>query len=82
MDVLSSFVFQVKGVMFYSYSVCGASMGDSVRLVRKPYDRRDVNCIDVVLDRAHSSHKIGHVAAEVAVFLSPLLRDAPLEASG
>ena len=29
MGVLSSFIFQVKGVMFYSYSVCGASMGDN-----------------------------------------------------
>ena len=82
MDVLSSFVFQVKGVMYYSYSVCGARLGDNVTLVRQPYDRHDTNCIDVVFDRARASHKIGRVAAEVAAFLSPLLRDAPLEASG
>ena len=83
MEVLASFVFKVKGVMFYKYGVCGASMGERVRLVRRPYDRHDVNCVDVVLERGpHTLHKIGHVAAEVAVHLSPLLRDAPVEASG
>ena len=81
MDVLASFVFQV---MFYRYSVCGASSGETVRLVKQPYNRQDANCINVVLEWARSSRKVSHVAAEVAVcvHLSPLLHDAPLEASG
>ena len=83
MEVLASFVFKVKGIMFYKYGVCGASMGERVRLVRRPYDRHDVNCVDVVLERGpRTLHKIGHVEAEVSVHLSPLLRDAPVEASG
>ena len=55
MDVLASFVLQVKGVMFYRYSVCGASMGDCVRLVRQPCNRHDANCIDVVLAHIRSA---------------------------
>ena len=54
-----------------------------MRLVRRPYDRHDVNCVAVVLERGpHMLHKIGHVEAEVSLYLSPLLRDAPVEASG
>ena len=62
--------------------MCGASRGETVRLVRQSYGRHYTNCIDVVLERARLSHKISHVVAEVAVHLLPLLRDAPLEVSG
>ena len=45
--VLASFVAQVRGIMFYDLAVSGAGWGDSVHLVRAPYNRYDSNCLDV-----------------------------------
>ena len=33
--------------MFYDLAVSGAGWGDSVHLVRAPYNRYDSNCLDV-----------------------------------
>ena len=80
--VLASFVAQVRGVMFYEFQMCGAALGDRVVLVRRPDDRHDANCLEVRLAGGHHSYMLGHVAAEVAAHLSPLLCDQSLQASG
>ena len=80
--VLASFVVQVRGVMFYELHTCGAALGDRVILVRRPDDRHDANCVEVRLACSPRSYMLGHVAAEVAAHLSPLLCDSSLQASG
>ena len=80
MAVLTSLMAQVKSVMFYDLQVSGACYGDQVYLVRRPRDRYDVNCLDVMLLRGRCM--VGHLEAEVAALLSPLMRDASLEVSG
>ena len=79
--VLASFVAHVKGVMFYDHCVSGAVWGDSVHLVRAPGSLYDSNCIDVMCVRC-THYKLGHLAAPVASFLSPLMRDSPVTVSG
>ena len=80
--VLASLVAEVRGVMFYELQECGASWGDRVTLVRRPDDHHDVNCVDVRFVCGMRSFLLGHLAAEVAAYLSPLLCDLSLEASG
>ena len=76
---LASFVAQVRGVMFYGLQLYGARQGEHVVLVRRPNNPYDSNCLEVRLVRSRISFVLGHLAAEVAVHLSPLLCDAPLK---
>ena len=71
--VLARFVAQVRGVAFYSLSVCGARVGDCVEFVRRPDNPYDSNCVDVRIVRRGRSLLLGHLAADVAEQLSPLL---------
>ena len=80
--VLASLFSQVRGVRIYELGVCGASQGDRVVLVRRPDNRYDVNCMDVRVVCGHLSYMLGHLAAEVAAHVSPLLCDSSLKASG
>lgn len=64
---------QVCGVAFYSLSVCGARVGDCVEFVRRPDNPYDSNCVDVRIVRRGRSLLLGHLAADVAEQLSPLL---------
>ena len=80
MAVLASLVAQARGVMFYDLQASGACYGDRVYLVRRPQDRYDMNCLDVMLLRGR--FMLGHLEAGVAASLSPLMRDAFLEMSG
>ena len=50
-------------------------------LVRKPLDRYEVNCLDVIM-LLHGWPMLGHLEVRVAALLSPLMRDAYLEVSG
>ena len=45
--VLTSFVTQVRGVMFYSRQVHGARLAERVALVRRPDNLYDNNYLDV-----------------------------------
>ena len=75
-------LFPSEGREDYELGVCGASQGDRVVLVRRPDNRYDVNCMDVRVVCGHLSYMLGHLAAEVAAHVSPLLRDSSLKASG
>ena len=76
----ASLVAQVRGVLFYDYVVSGACWGDAVCLVRRPGDRYDANCLDVCVMRGRP-YLLGHLAALVAAYLSPLMRDLSEEVS-
>ena len=80
--VLALLVAQVRGVMFYGLQMYGAREGEHVVLVRRPNNPYDNNCLDVKVVRGSFSFLLGHLAAEAAAHLSPLLFDASLEASG
>ena len=79
--VLASFVAQVRGIMFYDLAVSGASWGDSVHLVRAPYNRYDSNCLDVRC-ASGKPYLLGHLAAPAAALLFPLMRDVSVAVSG
>ena len=72
--ILASFVAQVKSVMFYDLSVSGAGRGDSVYLVRAPYNPYDCNCLDVRC-ACGRPYTLGHLTALIAALLSLLMRD-------
>ena len=58
--VLARFVAQVRGVAFYSLSVCGSRVGDCVEFVRRPDNPYDSNCVDVRIVRRGRSLLLGH----------------------
>lgn len=80
--ILAVLVAQTRGVMFYDLQVSGACYDDQVVLVRRPLDRFDVNCLDVVLVRGQLRSMLGDLEAPVAAFISPLMRDTSLNVSG
>ena len=80
--VLASFVAQCRGLMFYELQVCRATRGDRVFFVRRPDDRHNANSLEVRIACDHRSYMLGHLAAEVAAHLVPLLCDHFLQASG
>ena len=45
--VLTSFVTQVRGIMFYGWQVHGARLAERVALVRRPDNPHDNNYLDV-----------------------------------
>ena len=71
------FTTQCQGVKFYSFSDGGVEFGDDVIFMRKPNHFKDPNCVEVRVIRdfngRRTSVKLGHVAAEAAEWLSPLL---------
>jgi len=78
-ETLASFRTQIRGVMFYSLSECGIARGVLVNFVRRPDSCRDTNCVEARV--AGVGTKLGHVAAEAAEWLSPLLL-GPFHISG
>ena len=80
--VLAVLVAQTRGVMFNDLQVSGACYRDQVILVRRPQDRFDMNCMDVVLMRGRLPSMLGHLEDPVAAIISPLMRDASLSVSG
>ena len=87
-SLLFSFVCQCRGVKFYDLRSAGARWGTKLSLVREPTNPRDPLCVAAwvpgspgesgSISAATSRPKIlGHVAKEVARWLSPLL-DSPL----
>lgn len=69
--VLAVFKAQCRGVKFYDRADCCALSGVRVVFVRNPWNFKDKNCVETLL--ASSGEKLGHVAAEVAKSLSPML---------
>ena len=67
---LAFFVTQCRGIKFYDLDG-GSSVkfGSKVRFVRRPYHPKDSNCVEVLV----GGKKLGHLAAEAAEWLSPLL---------
>ena len=78
-EMLASFRTQIRGVKLYSLSECGITRGMLVNFVRRPDSCRDTNCVEVRV--AGVAAKLGHVAAEAAKWLSPLLL-GPFHISG
>ena len=80
---LASFQTQVRGVKFYSLSECGTTRRVLVKFVRRPDNFRDKNCVEarVAGFGGERCAKLGHVAAEAAEWLSPLLL-GPFQISG
>ena len=80
--VLASFVAQVRGVLLNDCPLGGLHVGCSVKLVRRPDSRYDVNCIAVMVERYRSFYLLGHLEASVAAILSPVLLRGALSATG
>ena len=57
-------------IKFYNLLDVGARQGDGVILVREPHNPWDSNCVVVFL---RGGAMLGHVAKEVAEWLSPML---------
>jgi hypothetical protein len=69
---LARFNTQCRGVKFYDLAEVGVEVGNRVLFRRNPYHVKDKNCVEVRL-AAKSGMMLGHMAAEVAKTLSPLL---------
>ena len=68
------FVTECRGVKFYNIKDGKLGFGTELSFVRRPYHPKDSNCVEVVVTkrRGHPC-KLGHVKAEAAEWLSPLL---------
>ena len=67
------FTTQCRGVKFYHFRDGGVDFGDKLAFVRKPHHFKDPNCVEVRVVSRGRSLQLGHVAAEAAEWLSPLL---------
>lgn len=77
--ILARFSAQCRGVKLYDLAECFANRGDRLVFVRNPHHEKDKNCVEALL--ARNRKMLGHVAAEVARFLSPMLL-GPYDISG
>lgn len=77
---LACFNAQCRGIKFYNLAEVGVEVGGRLLFRRNPYHFKDKNCVEVRL-ASRSSMMLGHVAADVAKTLSPLLL-RPLSISG
>ena len=78
--LVAALVAQSKGIKFYDLQTSGACRGEYVFLVRQPDSVYDVNCLDVRL--VCGQFLLGHIKAPAATYLSPFMRDVPVEVSG
>ena len=69
---LARFTAQCRGIKFYDLAEVGVEVGSRVLFRRYPYHIKDKNCVEVRL-AGKSGMMLGHMAAEVAKTLSPLL---------
>jgi len=70
---LAFFTAQCRGVKFYSLAETGAEFGSEVEFVRRPFHPKDSNCVEVRVKVKGRYKKLGHLAAEAAEWLSPML---------
>ena len=71
---LAFFVTESHGVKFYNFRDDKLGFGTELSFVRRPYHPKDANCVEVmVVKRCRQHCKLGHVKAEAAQWLSPLL---------
>ena len=69
---LACFNAQCRGIKFYDLAEVGVEIGSRVLFRRNPHHLKDKNCVEVRL-AGRSGMMLGHMAAEVAKTLSPLL---------
>jgi hypothetical protein len=71
---LAFFVTECRGVKFYDIKDGKLGFGTELSFVRRPNHLMDSNCVEVrVVERRRQHGKLGHVKAEAAEWLSPLL---------
>ena len=74
MAELAFFTAQCRGVKFYNLKEEGVKFGSEVEFLRRPYHPKDKNCVEVrVKLGAGRFEQLGHLAAEAAEWLSPML---------
>ena len=66
---LAFFSCECRGVKFYGLSNAGELFGSQVTFRRNPDNCKDPNCVEVMV----AKRKLGHIAAEAAEWLSPML---------
>ena len=66
---LAFFSCECRGVKFYGLSNAGELFGSQVTFRRNPDNCKDPNCVEVMVTK----RKLGHIAAEAAEWLSPML---------
>ena len=69
---LACFNAQCRGIKFYDLAEVGVEIGSRVQFRWNPHHLKDKNCVEVCLV-GRSGMMLGHIAAEVAKMLSPLL---------
>jgi len=67
------FTAQCRGVKFYSLAETEAEFGSEVEFVRRPFHSKDSNCVEVRVKVKGRYKILGHLAAEAAEWLSPML---------
>ena len=73
---LAFFITECRRVKFYDFKDDKLGFGTELLFVRRPYmyHPKDANCVEVmVVKRCRQHCKLGHVKAEAAEWLSPLL---------
>ena len=71
---LAFFVTECRGVKFYDFKDDKLGFGTGLLFVQRPYHPKDANCVEVMVVKRYRQHyKLGHVKAEAAKWLSPLL---------
>ena len=71
---LAFFSCECRGVKFYGSSDAGELFGSRVTFIRNPDHPMDPNCVEVMVIKQEGNHyKLGHIAAEAAEWLSPML---------
>ena len=66
---LAFFSCECRGVKFYGLSNADELFGSQVTFKRNPDHFKDPNCVEVMVAKC----KLGHIAAEAAEWLSPML---------
>ena len=71
---LAFFVTECRGVMFYDIKDGKLDFETEFSFVRRSCHPQDPNCVEVMVVKRRPQHcKLGHVKAEAAEWLSPLL---------
>lgn len=78
---LASFSCQARGIKFYEVETSEIAVGDLLNFQLEPDNEWDSNCISIWVTGSGSARKLGNLAREAAVYLSPLLSSG-LQASG
>ena len=71
---LAFFSCECRGVKFYGLSDADELFGSQVAFTRNPGHHKDPNCVEVMVKQpGNIYYKLGHITAEAAEWLSPML---------